>query len=83
MSRWLDSPIDPQGDAYAAVVAPRVCQYLIICRHRVLHTNSRRRFKRHYKIARRRWLPGTWLRWNEHDRLYRWWRIILSPDALL
>lgn len=79
MTDW-DAPLDPDGDAYTSLSSENEFQYAIVCRHRVLYTNSRKRFKRHYRIARKRGLAGTWFK-KEYG-VFRWWRIRLSAGVL-
>jgi hypothetical protein len=76
---WLDGPIDP-GNAFIALGGYSKFKFAIICRHRLLFTNSRTRFKRHYRLACRRGLPGTWFKYDSGH--FRWWRIRLSKNAL-
>lgn len=77
----FDAPLDPEGDAYTAFVGDDRFRYAIICRHRVLYTNSKRRFKTHYRRARRRWIPGTWFKKDDFG-IFRFWRVILSAGVL-
>lgn len=80
MVDW-DAPLDPEGDAYGDFVGDDRFSYAVVCRHRAFYTNSKRRFKKHYRLARRRSLPGTWFKKDDFG-IFRFWRIVLSDDCL-
>lgn len=75
----LDTPLDP-GNAYVSTDGGGRFNYAVICRGRKLFTNSKARFKRHYRAARRRGLSGTWFKRRDGELV--WWRIRLSDHAL-
>lgn len=77
----LDLPLDPDGDAYTSFVGDDRFRYAAIVSHKTFYTNSKKRFKRHYRLCRRRWLPGTWFKKDDFG-IFRFWRIILSPGVL-
>jgi hypothetical protein len=76
----LDDPLDPKGDAYTSFIGDERFRYAVICQHKTLYTNSRKRFKRHYRIAKRRGLSGTWFKKN--SGVFQFWRIRLSAGVL-
>lgn len=77
----LDLPLDPTGCAYSSLYqADRMnFRFAIICHGRTFFTNSKRRWKRHYRAATKRNLPGTWL--INRDGYFVWWKIRLSDDC--
>lgn len=77
----FDLPLDPEGDAYTAFLGDDRFRYAIICRGRKHYTNSKKRFKAHYRRASRRGLPGTWFKKDDFG-MFRWWKIVLSEHAL-
>jgi hypothetical protein len=81
MTSYWDEPMDPKGDAYTAFVGDDRFRYAMIVRHKIFYTNSKKRFKRHYRLCRRRWTPGTWFKKDDFG-IYRFWRMILSPGVL-
>ncbi len=83
-SNWLDGRLDPYGDAYLSLSGDGVFKYAVICRHRVHYTNCKKRWKKHYRAACKRNLPGTWLHWTDGSLgpSYTWWRIRLSDNVL-
>jgi hypothetical protein len=84
MSSNLDKPLDPKGNAYTSLKGDGQFLYAIICDGKIHHTNSKKRWKRHYRAASKRHLSGTWFYWTQDvwggPDYYTWWRIRLTNE---
>lgn len=68
------------GSAFLAYYSEKAEQfkYCILLEDRIYFTNSKRRFKEHYRCSKKRKINGTWMkrRIGYNGRYYySWWRI--------
>ena len=77
--KWLDDPVDPQGCAVTELCSDKPFKYCCMTVQRTFYTNSRRRWRRHYRLCKRRNRPGTWLQ-KDDTGVYAWSRMILSEN---
>lgn len=85
----LDRPMDPEGDAYTSIPVKPMNEnfkYAVVCRHKTFFTNSKARWKKHYRAASKRKLPGTWFEkeksYGQYTGYFVWKKMRLSSHAL-